>query len=152
MTRLEFLQEIFKFFGKKDEDLLRAYDMALTTKDNIDWERLYKKVITEVESRYLPAPKWFIEKLPSYIIEDEQTYQNESGTGVLKLHSGTHIMDMWHNTLSITEINNNYKNHYGKNFISFTYYPPSYVFIGHKVFKEKIKPNGQVGLELCEVL
>lgn len=152
MTRLEFLQEIFKFFGKKDEDLLKTYDIALSTKNKIDWQRLYERIIKEVESRYLPAPKWFIEKLPSYIIEDEQTYQNESGTGVLKLHSGTYIMDMWHNTLSVSEINKNYREHYGKNFISFTYYPPSFVFVGYKVYKEKIKPNGQVGLELCEVL
>lgn len=134
MTRIEFLKEIFKFFGKNDEELLKAYDMALTTKDKIDWDKLYKKVITSVESRYLPAPKWFISLLPNYIIQDEGQYRYDDGQSVLRLTDRFYVFDMWHVTRTIEEIANHYKNKYGSSFVSFKYYPPEFTIIGRNIY------------------
>lgn len=135
MTRIEFLKEIFKFFGKNDEELLKAYDMALTTKDKIDWDKLYKKVITSVESRYLPAPKWFISLLPNYIIQDEGQYRYDDGQSVLRLTDRFYVFDMWHVTRTIEEIANHYKNKYGSSFVSFKYYPPEFTIIGRNIYR-----------------
>jgi hypothetical protein len=134
LTRLEFLREIFKFFGKNDEELLKAYDMALTTKDKIDWDKLYKKVITSVESRYLPAPKWFISLLPNYIIQDKGQYRYDDGQSVLRLTDRFYVFDMWHVTRTIEEIANHYKNKYGSNFVSFKYYPPEFTIMGRNIY------------------
>ena len=134
MTRLEFLQEIFKFFGKKDEDLLRTYDIALTTKDNIDWQKLYKKVITEAESRYLPAPKWFLGMMPSFIITEPGQYRYDAGQSVLRLTDRFYVFDMWHVTRTLEEIANHYKNKYGSSFVSFKYYPPEFTIMGRNIY------------------
>lgn len=134
MTRLEFLREIFNFFGKKDEDLLRAYDIALTTKNNIDWQGLYKKVITEAESRYLPAPKWFLSMMPSFVITNPGQYRYEDGQSVLRLTDRFYVFDMWHVTRTIEEIANHYKNKYGSSFVSFKYYPPEFTIMGRNIY------------------
>lgn len=70
MTRLDFLNSIFIFFKVKEDDqeLKNIYQDALTTKKTIDWFKMYKSVITTAESRYLPAPKWFIEKMKNFEI------------------------------------------------------------------------------------
>ena len=65
MLRSDFIDEIFTFFKCKDNDLKRAYDLAFTVKEPIDWDKLYRIVINEAESRYLPAPKWFKDFLSS---------------------------------------------------------------------------------------
>ena len=62
MDRIDFLTEVFKFFGKdvtKNKELLTQYDMALSTKEPIDWFKLYNIVLKETETRNLPTPKWF---------------------------------------------------------------------------------------------
>ena len=66
MERKDFITAIFSFFKVKDEEqnLFRAYDLALSSGRNIDWNKLYMKVLEEVPSRYLPAPKFFIELFP----------------------------------------------------------------------------------------
>lgn len=147
MNRIEFLQEIFKFFGKKDEDLLRTYDIALTTKDDIDWQKLYKKVITEAESRYLPAPKWFLSMMPSFVITKPGQYRYDDGTGVLRLTDRFYVFDMWHVTHTIEQISNHYKNKYGSNFISFVYYPPEFTVMGRNIYR---RVNNK--MELYEVI
>ena len=154
MTRLEFLQEIFKFFGKNDEDLLRTYDMALTTRDNIDWGKLYKKIITEAESRYLPAPKWFIGMFPSCIKYEQGQYRYDNGTGVLRLkdeklkartgYNRFYVFDMWHTTHTIDEIYNHFKAKYGSKFIDFKYYPEEFSIIGRKIFDHNMQQCGVI--------
>lgn len=66
MERKDFIYAIFSFFKVKDEEqnLFRAYDLALSSGRNIDWNKLYMKVLEEVPTRYLPAPKFFIEFFP----------------------------------------------------------------------------------------
>ena len=63
MDRKDFIRAIFSFFNVKDENenLYRAYDLALSTKRSIDWDKLYLTAIKEVTSNYLPKPKFFIE-------------------------------------------------------------------------------------------
>jgi hypothetical protein len=62
MERKEFIDQVFTFFKNNDEELKKAYDLAFTVKENIDWDKLYRIVLKEAETRYLPAPKWFVDK------------------------------------------------------------------------------------------
>ena len=74
MDRAEFINQVFIFFKSKDEELKRAYDLAFTVKENIDWNKLYNIVINEAETRYLPAPKWFKDYFNKCIIYDKNNY------------------------------------------------------------------------------
>ena len=73
MNRITFLDLIFSFFKVKDDDnsLKQSYDMALTTRKNIDWQAMYMNVIKTAESRYLPAPKWFLAKMKYFEIYEQ---------------------------------------------------------------------------------
>lgn len=70
MTRLDFINSIFIFFKVKDDnqELKNIYQDALMTTKTIDWFKMYKSVISTVESRYLPTPKYFIEKMKNFEI------------------------------------------------------------------------------------
>lgn len=74
MDRAEFINQVFVFFKCKDEELKRAYDLAFTVKENIDWNKLYNIVINEAESRYLPTPKWFKDFFSKCVITDNRLY------------------------------------------------------------------------------
>lgn len=79
MTRDDFLTLIFSFFKVKDDDnqLKKIYDTALSTRKRINWETLYTNIIKTVETRYLPAPKWFIEKMKYYEIIEESSLEGK---------------------------------------------------------------------------
>ena len=64
MERRDFIEAIFAFFNVKDEEktLYKAYDLALTSGKNVDWGKLYVNTLKEATSRYLPPPKFFIDK------------------------------------------------------------------------------------------
>lgn len=68
MKRLEFLEKIFTFYRVHDDSgtLIRAYDLALSTKYPVDWDRLYTKILKTAETRTLPVPKYFADMLPAY--------------------------------------------------------------------------------------
>lgn len=68
MERKDFIDAIFSFFKVKDEEqsMYKAYDLALSSGSQyVDWNMLYLKVLKEVESRFLPPPKFFIEQFSS---------------------------------------------------------------------------------------
>lgn len=79
MTRDDFLTLIFSFFKVKDDDnqLKKIYDTALSTRKRINWESLYTNIIKTVETRYLPAPKWFIEKMKYFEIIEESSLEGK---------------------------------------------------------------------------
>lgn len=79
MTRNDFLTMVFSFFKVKDDnnELKKIYDMALSTRKHINWELLYTNIIKTVETRYLPAPKWFIEKMKYYEIIEESSLEGK---------------------------------------------------------------------------
>lgn len=79
MTRDDFLTLIFSFFKVKDDDnqLKKIYDTALSTRKRINWESLYTNIIKTVETRYLPAPKWFIEKMEYFEIIEESSLEGK---------------------------------------------------------------------------
>ena len=87
MNRTDFINEIFEFFSSKDS-LKKSYELALTTKDPIDWDKLYQMVITEAETRYLPAPKWFISKFPFCIKHENRTNPNDGKKVAVRLKDG----------------------------------------------------------------
>lgn len=144
MNRHEFLNDAFTFFRTSDENLRRTYDLALTTHKNIDWDKLYMRVIQEAESRYLPAPKWFIAKMLECEVIEPGTYKINGGIGVLKLvirdkQTGeiikrpTYEFDMSDCPYSIPEIKAKFKEKYGNTFDDFVYYPPYMKVIGEKI-------------------
>lgn len=63
-SRQEFLNAIFEFFRVKDENksLYRSYDIALSKGRNIDWNKLYIKVLEDAETRFLPMPGFFLSR------------------------------------------------------------------------------------------
>ena len=83
MNRSEFIGEIFKFFKNSDDDLKKSYDLAFSVKDNIDWDKLYRIVLKEAETRYLPSPKWFIDKFYRCNKIDNFNFANNQDTKVI---------------------------------------------------------------------
>lgn len=85
MDRFEFLRNVFKFFGKdlnKNQELLSQYDFGLSTKEPIDWQKLYHITLKEPETRTLPSPKWFRDRFYRCYKVEEGSYGTPDGTRV----------------------------------------------------------------------
>lgn len=155
MTRIEFLERIFDFFGKdieKNAQLLKDYDLALSTPKRIDWDKLYNKTIKESETKYLPMPKWFIAKFDECIKVDEQTYKINGGTGVLKLaykdkNTGeitkrlTYEYDMSNCPYSLAEIKAKFRAKFKGAYEDFVYYPDYYKIVGNTIIDTREYEN-----------
>ena len=143
MDRLQFLEKIFLFYGKeqnpKNRELLKDYDLALTTSKNIDWDKLYNKTIKETETKYLPMPKWFIAKFDDCIKVDEQDIKFDGGTGILKLRYTFYTFDMSGCTHTFEEIIRKFKEKYKDSFVSFKYYPVEYKIINNRIFDKDMQ-------------
>ena len=136
MERLDFIRKLFMLYGKstdKNIDLIKDYDLVLSEEQNIDWAKMLR-LVEKSDINSLPSPKYLKSLFPKCRIEIEGQYQYDEGTGVLKLKDRFYVFDMWHNTHTIDEIYNHYKKKYGKNFVSFKYYPPEFFISGNKVF------------------
>lgn len=148
MTRIEFLERIFDFFGKnieKNAQLLKDYDLALTTPKRVDWLKLYNKTITESETKYLPMPKWFIAKFDTCLLPaDAGTYKINGGTGILKLayrnkitgeitKRMTYEFDMSSCPYTLAEIKAKFRGRYKQAYEDFVYYPAYYKVVGNTV-------------------
>lgn len=149
MDRLQFLEKVFLFYGKelnaKNRELLKDYDLALTTPKRVDWLKLYNKTVTESETRYLPMPKWFIAKFDSCLLpEDAGTYKINGGTGILKLaykdkSTGeitkrmTYEYDMTNCPYSLPEIKARFRAKFKQAYEDFVYYPPYIKVVGNTV-------------------
>ena len=149
MDRLQFLEKVFLFYGKelnaKNRELLKDYDLALTTPKRVDWLKLYNKTVTESETRYLPMPKWFIAKFDSCLLpEDAGTYKINGGTGILKLaykdkETGkitkrrTYEYDMSSCPYTLAEIKAKFRAKFKEAYEDFVYYPAYYKVVGNTV-------------------
>lgn len=149
MDRLQFLEKVFLFYGKelnaKNRELLKDYDLALTTPKRVDWLKLYNKTVTESETRYLPMPKWFIAKFDTCLLpEDAATYKINGGTGVLKLaykdkETGeitkrmTYEYDMSSCPYTLAEIKAKFRAKFKEAYEDFVYYPAYYKVVGNTV-------------------
>ena len=128
MQRSEFIDEVFTFFKCKDEDLKRAYDLAFTVREPIDWAKLYRIVISEAESRYLPAPKWFKEKFYRCEKIEEGVYGTPDGVRVrMILKHPTKGLDIreaetYHIKYTLQEMKDYKQRQYGQSFISFSWW------------------------------
>lgn len=138
MDRLQFLEKVFSFYGKelnaKNRELLKDYDLALTTQKRVDWDNLYKKVIKDFETKNLPMPKWFIAKFDSCLLPIEGNYKINGGKGILYLafkdkdsgdtsRSITYVFDMRDCPYSLAEIKNKFREKYKSSYQDFVYYP-----------------------------
>lgn len=67
-NRIDFITKIFSFYKVIDEngELKRTYDRALSVRYPVDWNALYEHVIKTAETRVLPLPKYFVDKLSLY--------------------------------------------------------------------------------------
>ena len=67
-TRSVFINKIFSFYKVVDENnvLKQTYDRALSVKYPVEWAALYEHIIKTAETRILPLPKFFVDKLPLY--------------------------------------------------------------------------------------
>lgn len=149
MDRLQFLEKVFLFYGKelnaKNRELLKDYDLALTTQKRVDWLKLYNKTVTESETRYLPMPKWFIAKFDTCLLpEDAGTYKINGGTGVLKLaykdkgtgeitKRMTYEYDMSSCPYTLAEIKAKFRAKFKEAYEDFVYYPAYYKVVGNTV-------------------
>lgn len=124
MQRSEFINEVFLFFKSKDEDLKRAYDLAFTVKEQIDWDKLYRIVINETESRYLPAPKWFKDFFPRCVIHNSVNYATEDGIKIrVNLKGGRRYdYETYQNSLSFTEIKQRFIQRFKDRFLNMQMY------------------------------
>ena len=68
INRMDFITKIFKFYKVIDEngELKRTYDRALSVRYSVDWYALYEHIIKTAETRILPLPKYFVDKLSQF--------------------------------------------------------------------------------------
>ena len=118
MLRSEFIDAIFTFFKCKDEDLKQAYDLAFTVRTPINWDKLYGIVLKETETRYLPAPKWFIDKFERCYKVEEGEYGTPDGIIVrLTLDNGyNYEFETYRLSLTLEEVKQKFIKKYGKKF------------------------------------
>lgn len=78
-TRSVFINKIFSFYKVVDENnvLKQTYDRALSVKYPVEWAALYEHIIKTAETRILPLPKFFVDKLPLYKKKSECVIENE---------------------------------------------------------------------------
>lgn len=106
MQRSDFIDEVFTFFRCTNEELKKAYDLAFSVRENIDWDKLYRLVINEAETRYLPTPKWFKDKFYMCIKQEGFNYHENNNTKVfVELLDGyTYEFELFNCTLPRAEI------------------------------------------------
>lgn len=131
MDRIDFITDVFKFFGKdvtKNKELLTQYDFALSTKEPIDWYKLYAIVLKETESRILPPPKWFRDKFYRCYKIEEGNYGTPDGTRVqMKLKNDKYGVEIkeaetYHISYTLEQMKNYKQKQYGDKFISFSWW------------------------------
>lgn len=132
MDRIDFITDVFKFFGKdvtKNKELLTQYDFALSTKEPIDWYKLYAIVLKETESRILPPPKWFRDKFYRCYKIEEGSYGTPDGTRVRMTlfkddmkTTETREAETYHISYTLEQMKEYKRKQYGIKFISFCWW------------------------------
>lgn len=126
MIRREFIEKVFTLFRKKaenNEELVRVYDEALSTKKAVDWDKLYKLTVMEAETTNLPMPQWFTSKFDMCLKDID--YATEDGLKVRiyvkdKKHTEGYPYDFetYRNTLSFEELKQKAMNKWKEQFLS----------------------------------
>lgn len=82
MNRKEFLEMLFAFFNVKDEEkvIYKSYDLLLSKFLNVDWDKLYTRILEQSTSRFLPPVKNILELVPYCI---KQTFKQVENDGNL---------------------------------------------------------------------
>ena len=143
MKRLDFLIKIFKFFNMADQtELLITYDTALKIEYPVDWDKLYSNIIKTSEKRYLPLPKYFIDKLPAFRKYPQKQNTDEGWVIIVYFKNKPPYIFENSGTFGNPIIKNILNN---KNILSkvakIIKYPPGTVMIGDKIFYDIKIPN-----------
>lgn len=126
MIRREFIEKVFTLFRKKaenNEELVRVYDEALSTKKAVDWDKLYKLTVMEAETTNLPMPQWFTSKFDMCLKDVD--YATADGLQIRVLikdrkHPEGYPYDFetYRNTLSFEELKQKAMNKWKEQFLS----------------------------------
>ena len=147
LSRLDFIGKVFKFYKVIDEDgeLKRTYDWALSVKYAVDWNALYEHILKSAETRILPLPKYFVDKLSQYKKRTQTEIADEGCTIRVTLDNGyyydfTVVSFDTQTTVGNIKKRFTYKDSAGttkSKIKKIVYYPKGITFIGGTIFYEK---------------
>ncbi len=147
MNRIDFITKIFSFYKVIDEngELKRTYDRALSVKYPVEWAALYEHIIKTAETRILPLPKYFVDKLPQYKKRSQKDIDDEGCIIRVTLDNGyyydfTVVSFDTQTTIGSIKKKFTYKDNAGttkSKIKKIVYYPKGITFIGDTIFYEK---------------
>lgn len=147
LSRLDFIGKVFKFYKVIDEngELKRTYDRALSVKYAVDWNALYEHILKSAETRILPLPKYFVDKLSQYKKLTQTEIADEGCTIRVTLDNGyyydfTVVSFDTQTTVGNIKKRFTYKDSAGttkSKIKKIVYYPKGITFIGGTIFYEK---------------
>ena len=122
--------------------LLIEYDTVLETEYPVDWGKLYLHIIETAEKRYLPLPKYFIDKLPAFRKYPQKQNTDEGCVIIVYFKNKPPYIFENSGTFGNPTIKNilNDKNILSK-VAKIIKYPPGTVMIGDKIFYDIKIPN-----------
>ena len=158
MNRIDFISKIFKFYKVIDEngELKRTYDRALSVRYSVDWNALYEHILKTAETRILPLPKYFVDKLLQYKKRTQTEIADESCIIRVTLDNGyyydfTVVNFDTKTTLEGIKKRFSYKDENGKihtKVKKIVRYPRETTFIGDRVYFNVNLPNADKILDL----
>lgn len=147
LSRLDFIGKVFKFYKVIDEngELKLTYDRALSVKYAVDWNALYEHILKSAETRILPLPKYFVDKLSQYKKLTQTEIADEGCTIRVTLDNGyyydfTVVSFDTQTTVGNIKKRFTYKDSAGttkSKIKKIVYYPKGITFIGGTIFYEK---------------
>lgn len=147
LSRLDFIGKVFKFYKVIDEngELKRTYNRALSVKYSVDWNALYEHILKTAETRILPLPKYFVDKLSQYKKLTQTEIADEGCIIRVTLDNGyyydfTVVSFDTQTTIGSIKKKFTYKDNAGttkSKIKKIVYYPKGITFIGDTIFYEK---------------
>ena len=106
MERLEFIEKVFTLFRvnpDNNRDLILIYDDAFSTRKPVDWDKLYKMVISEAEGG-LPKPAFFTSKFDMCLKQSDYTTADGIKSRINLKDGYKYDYETYQNSLSFEEI------------------------------------------------
>lgn len=120
MERLEFIERIFTLYRVNPEnnrELVLIYDDALSTRKPVDWDKLYKSVISTADGG-LPKPGFFTAKFDTCL--KDVNYTTADGIRLkVSLNDGfSYEYETYRTSLTFEQIKQKFMKLFGANFRS----------------------------------